>query len=108
MEVQLVVGIPLAWMTCTPIRTYETTYLYTGLSRIDTYTQKIQTLEGLPNGNVRFTERDFLDGVVPRVYSTEHVRVTEFANVPRVWKEEISLGEVYFYSQCGPRTPRKT
>ena len=108
MEVQLVSGVPLAWLTCTPIRTYETTYLYTGLSRIDTYLKKIQTLESLPNGNIKFTERDFADGVVPRVYSVEHVRVTDFAHVPRVWKEEVSPTEVYFYCQCGPRRSQKT
>jgi hypothetical protein len=108
MELEVTNGMNAAWLTCKPIGTYETTYLYTGLGRIDTHAQKIQTLECLESGHIYFKERDFDGGVVSRVYTTERVRITEYSRVPRVWKEELSPTEIYFYRQCGSLTPRKT
>lgn len=108
MDVEVFTSVPQAWATCSPIQTYETEYIYTGVSRIDTHAKKIQTLKVLDSGYIRFDERDFQGGVIPRVYATERVRVTVYAKVPRVWKEDLSPTEVYFYCQCGSRTSRKT
>lgn len=108
MELEVMDHMNPAWETCRPLASYETTYLYTGLGRIDTHLRKIQTLESLGSGHIYFKERDYAGGVVSRVYATERVRVTEYSAIPRVWKEELSPTEVYFYRQCGSLTPHKT
>ena len=79
--------------------TYETTYIYTGFSRYDTHKKTLARITVQPNGAWTFQESPCDTTVFSRGYHTELVRVTVYSESPRVWKEEISPHEVYFFQQ---------
>ena len=95
MELQITQEIP---RNLRPLRTYETKYLYTGFSRYDTEAKRLSTLKLQPNGKIMYTEQDY-SGSFSRGYHTELVRVTIYSEKPRMWSEELSPHDVYFFQQ---------
>ena len=71
--------------------------MYTGFGRVDTYRKKVILWKRLNDRNF-LTEAD-APNVLPRAYHTEHVRVSVYSEQPRVWKEERSPTDVYFFKQ---------
>lgn len=45
------------------------------------------------------------DTVFPRVYHVELVSVTVYSQSPRIWKEELSPDEIYFFEQQSVQQP---
>lgn len=96
---ELTNGIPEEWKG-KEIKTYETKYIYIGFRRLNTATNKIQTIEVNPDGTWMFQEEDNLhSGVLSRSYNTELVTITEYSQTPRVWSESIDSEQVYFFRQ---------
>ena len=95
MEVQVTKKVP---NNLRPMRTYETKYLYTGFSRYDTEAKRLSTLKVQPDGKIRYSEQDY-SGSFSRSYHTELVRVTIYSEKPKMWSEELSPHEVYFFQQ---------
>ena len=79
--------------------TYETRYIYTGMGRYDTEKKTIGRLIETSNGRLYYHEFPCTDTVFSRAYHTELVRVTVYSEKPRIWKEEVSPHEVYFFQQ---------
>ena len=80
-------------------QTYETLYIYTGYGKYDTERKVLMTMERLPNGNLRMKEAVYDPKVISRAFHSEMVRVTVYSENPRMWKEEISPVEIYFFKQ---------
>jgi hypothetical protein len=95
MEIRITQEIPTSMR---PLRSYETTYLYTGFSRYDTKAKCLSTITSMMNGKLFYSERDY-SGSFSRSYSTEHVRVTIYSENPKMWSEELSPGNAYFFQQ---------
>jgi hypothetical protein len=77
-----------------PGRSYETTFIYTGMGRVNTHTQTYQAFQH--TSTFLLFERPFKSGVISRAYSTELATVTEYSKNPRRWKEETVNGTFYF------------
>jgi hypothetical protein len=80
-------------------RTYETRYLYTGFGKYDTERNMVIRMEQLPNGNYYIQEAEYKPHAISRVYHTELVRVNVYQESPRIWSEELSPHEVYYFQQ---------
>ena len=80
-------------------QTYETTYIYTGYGKYDVDRKVLMTMERLPNGHLLMRETQHEPHVISRAFHTEMVRVTVYSENPRMWKEEISPVEIYFFKQ---------
>ena len=98
MEVQLVSELPPEYKTQKG-KTYETKYIYTGLRRYDTERKTLAHITGTPEGLIRIEETPCATEVFSRAYHTELVRVTVYSETPRVWKEELSPHEIYYFVQ---------
>ena len=97
MEIQITREVPPEYKQKAG-KTYETKYMYTGYSRYDTVRKTLaQIVE--QDGRFLYTESPCTDTVFSRVYSVELVRVTIYSDSPKVWKEELAPGEVFFYQQ---------
>ena len=81
-----------------PIRSYETKYIYTGFSRYDTEAKVISTIKITKDGKTLYSEQNY-SGSLSRSYYTELIRVTIYSEKPKVWSEELSPHEVYFFQQ---------
>ena len=79
--------------------TYETRYIYTGFSRYDTEKKTLTRIVVQPDGRWVFQESPCEATTFSRGYHTECVRVTVYSESPRIWKEELSPHEVYFFQQ---------
>ena len=80
--------------------TYETRFIYTGYSRLDTEKNILSRLKVASDNRILYSESDFPTGcVLPRAYHTEHARVTVYSQSPRIWKEELSWDVVYFFRE---------
>ena len=96
---ELTNGIPDEWKGKEG-KTYETKYIYIGFRRLNSVTNKIQTIEVNPDGTWTFQEEDNLNsGVLSRSYNTELVTVTEYSQSPRVWSESIDPEHIFFFRQ---------
>lgn len=80
--------------------TYETRYLYTGLSRYDVEKKTISQITQDEQGRIFYRETPYAGTVFSRGYATEMVRVTIFSESPRVWMEEVSPHEMTFFQQA--------
>lgn len=81
-------------------KTYETKYIYIGFRRLNSATNKIQTIEVNLGGTWTFQEEDNLhSGVLSRSYNTELMTVTEYSQSPRVWSESIDPDHIFFFRQ---------
>jgi len=89
---------PKEWVGRKPIESYETSFLYTGLSRYDTKKKIVSQLVRGPGG-ITYTETPCETSVFPRVYSTESARILIYSVSPKVWKEEVGLKDVHFFVQ---------
>lgn len=78
--------------------TYETVYVYTGLAKVDTVRKKVYVLTRDGDKHI-LTMRDLTEDILSRAYHAERVRVTVYSETPRVWKEEHSPNEIYFFKQ---------
>ena len=98
MEVRLHTHLPEEYKTVVPT-TYETQFLYTGMSRVDKTMSTLTTSQLLDNGNFLITEQPYEIGVLSRVYHVENVRIEVYSKQPKVWSEMISPTEVYFFTE---------
>ena len=74
-------------------------YVYTGYGKFDTERNMLMTMERLPNGHLLMKETRHDPQVISRAFHSEMVRVTVYSENPRMWKEEISPVEIYFFKQ---------
>ena len=81
-----------------PLRTYETRYLYTGFGRYDVEAKVFSRIE-LRGDTLIYSERETSDDCFSRGYHVENVRITVYSTSPRVWSEELSPDEVYFFRE---------
>jgi hypothetical protein len=79
--------------------THETVYIYTGFGKYDAQREMLMTMKRLPNGNLHVVETPHAPNVIGRGFHTELVRVTVYSENPRIWKEELSPVEIYFFKQ---------
>lgn len=98
MEVRLHKHLPEEYKSVVPT-TYETQFLYTGMSRVDKTKSTLTTTSMLDNGHLRITEEPYDIGVLSRVYHVEQVKVDIYSKEPKVWCEMISPTEVYFFME---------
>ena len=95
MEVEVALKMPIQ---LSPLSTYETKYVYTGFGKYDTERKKLIVMKK-KDGKIFITETDYTPHVISRGYYTELVRVTVYSENPKIWKEELSPSEVYFFKQ---------
>jgi hypothetical protein len=97
MEVEILTEIPPEWKSKQGT-TYETRYLYTGFSRYDIERLVFSKIE--KRGDQFFYhEVEMAEDCFPRSYHIEHVRVTVYSTSPRVWVEELSPDNLYFFRE---------
>lgn len=80
------------------MRTYETRFLQTGLSRYDTERKTLSNFR-LDGETILYSERVCETRTFSRVYAAEHVRVIVYSDSPKVWAEELSPQEIHFFQQ---------
>jgi hypothetical protein len=97
MEVQVLRHLPEAYRTKKP-RVYETRFVYTGMSHYDTE-RKVSVRIEVKNDKWIVHERPCPDTVFSRGYHTELVRVSVYSEQPRVWVEELSPHDLYFFAE---------
>lgn len=98
MEVRLHKQLPTQYTRVVPT-TYETQFLYTGMSRVDKTNSTLTTTRLLENGHLAITEQPYDIAVLSRVYHVEHAKVDVYSKNPKVWSEMISPTEVYFFEE---------
>jgi hypothetical protein len=97
MEVEILTEIPAEWKSKQGT-IYETRYLYTGFSRYDIERLVFSKIE--KRGDKFFYhEVEMVEDCFPRSYHVEHVRVTVYSTSPRVWVEELSPDNLYFFRE---------
>jgi hypothetical protein len=101
MEVRILKEAPIEWKYRQPLETYDTRFLYIGFSRYDT-TKKTLSNFKVENQTILYSETPQEQHCLSRCYSTEHVRVTIYSKLPRVWKEEVGIEEVHFFLEKHP------
>lgn len=80
-----------------PIETYETQFLYVGLSRYDIVKKTLSSIVRSP-GKTVYTETPY-EGSLARCYITEHATVSVYSLNPRVWKEDMGVNDQTFFVQ---------
>jgi hypothetical protein len=98
MIIQMSDGIPSSYQKKKPIKTYETTFLYTGISRYNTTTKTLSNFE-LKEDKVFYKEVPYEGTVFSRSYNAEPVRMIIYSEQPKVWAEELSPFHVHFFQQ---------
>lgn len=96
MEIKLLPNLPYNYSK--PIRTYETRFVYVGFSKYDAQRKILSKMEE-KEGKIYLTEYTNVPNVFPRAYHTEMVRVNVYSESPRVWSEEVSPFEIYFFQE---------
>lgn len=91
-------GVPDAFRTSKG-STYETRFLYVGLSRYDTEKKVLSRIVEEPDGRWMYHACPCTQTSFHRAYHTELVRVTVYSESPRIWSETLSPHEVYFFQQ---------
>jgi hypothetical protein len=81
-----------------PLATYETEYIYTGLSWLNSAKKTLCKLVE-KDGKLFYTEAPWNGSVLSRGYHTELVRVTTYSENPRMWKEETSPHQQHFFHE---------
>jgi hypothetical protein len=102
MEVRMTSLPPSEWATKKPIETYETQFLYVGLSRYDTTKKTLSSIVRSP-GKTIYTETAY-DGSLARCYITEFATITIYSKSPRVWKEDMGVRNQTFFVQQPTQT----
>ena len=95
MKVTISSTIPTRWRSAKPIQSYDTHFLYIGVERYDTVAKTLSyfTSDG-DYGQTPCQQTTFSSG-----YATEPVRVTLYSESPRVWSEELSPEELFFFHE---------
>jgi len=101
MEIQILNQVPMEWKHRKPIETYDTQFLYIGFSRYDTTKKTLSNFQ-INNQSILYSETPHTNQCFSRCYSTEHVRVTIYSVLPRVWKEEVGIDELHFFLEKQP------
>lgn len=96
MRIALVDSLPV--MYTTPIRTYETRYIYTGFRRYDVEAKTLSSIQVI-NDTLEYTEQPYTETIFSRGYFTELVRVSIYSESPRVWVEELAPGQQHIFQQ---------
>ena len=81
-----------------PMRTYETRYIYTGFGRYDVEAGLFSRIEKRGKSTF-YSEMKTSDDCFPRGYHVEHVRITVYSESPRMWSEELSPHDIYFFRE---------
>jgi hypothetical protein len=84
--------------TMKPLHTYETRYVYTGFGRYDIEANLFSRIE-MRGDKMFYSESKTTNECFPKGYNVECVRVTVYSKAPRMWSEEISPHEIYFFRE---------
>jgi hypothetical protein len=95
MKVAISTTLPAEWKKTKPIHSYDTHFLYTGVERYDTATKTLSSF----TSDGEYTQRPCTDTSFSSSYANEAVRVTIYSESPRVWSEELSPHDVFFFTQ---------
>ena len=96
MKVQVTMSPPT---NTKPLETYETTFVYTGLSRLDTKKKKIVQIQPGDENHLLIQEVPWEGTILSRSYHTENVRVTVYSTKPHAWSETLDPRTTYFFSE---------
>ena len=89
-------SLPSEWAARKPLETYETQFLYVGLSRYNTTKKTLSSIVSTGTGTV-YTETPYADAQLARCYVSEFVTVSVYSLSPRVWKEDMGVdGQTVF------------
>jgi hypothetical protein len=99
MRVSLSRRVPEEWTTKKPLESYETQYIYVGFRRYDKLKRCISSIYKNDDGTIEYHMAPYENSVFARSYSSENVRVNIYSQSPRVWSEELSPHEVFFFVQ---------
>ena len=96
MEIKILESLPSTYKN-TAGKSYETRYIYTGFRRYDIEKKTLSTIQVEDGGRILYSEHLLDTTVFSRDYHTEMVRVTTYSDSPKVWCEELSPDERYFF-----------
>lgn len=89
-------SLPSKWATAKPLETYETQFLYVGLSRYNTTKKTLSSIVKTPTKTV-YTETPYADAQLARCYVSEFATISVYCLSPRVWKEDMGVdGQTVF------------
>ena len=91
-------SLPAEWATRKPVERYETQFLYVGLSRYDTVKKTLSNFNRTEDGKVVYTETPY-SGTLARCYVSEYATISVYSLNPRVWKEDMGVGDQTFFVQ---------
>ena len=100
MKVTISSAIPTRWRSAKPIHSYDTHFLYIGVERYDMVAKTLSYFTS--DGDYAYMpcpQTTFSSG-----YATEPVRVTLYSESPRVWSEELSPQELFFFHELTPQS----
>ena len=96
MEITMTTSLPSKWTAVKPLETYETQFLYVGLSRYNT-TKKTLSSIVTTGATTVYTETPYATGSLARCYVSEFATVSVYCLSPRVWKEDMGVdGQTVF------------
>lgn len=98
MEVRLSSSLSPEFASKRPLKSYETRYLYTGLSRYNVETKMLSTIT-INNNTLVYKETKFEGTTFSRSYSAEQVRIDIYSENPKIWSETLSPHTVHFFQQ---------
>ena len=98
MEIKILETLPLTYKN-TAGKSYDTRYVYTGFKRYDIEKKILSEMKVEKDNRILYSEQVIDTTVFPRDYHTEMVRVTIYSDSPKVWCEELSPDERYFFVQ---------
>ena len=102
MEICLSTTLPSKYADMPPLETYETRFIYIGLSRFDVHKKRLSKMITHSKTHICYTESFVAFPVFTRGYHTEMATVRVYSESPRVWSEELSPGEIHFFFQQQP------
>lgn len=97
MQVKILYSVPDEYKSVKG-KTYETKYIYIGMSRYDPEKKTLTKFVEGANG-ISMHETPCEHATFARGYHTELVRVTVYSESPRIWKEEIAPHVAHFFQQ---------
>jgi hypothetical protein len=98
MKISISSSIPPKWRVIKPVRSYETNFIYIGVQRYNTFTKAMSSIERTGD-TLTYKEEPCTQPTFSSSYANEPVRVTVYSESPRVWSEELSPHEVFFFVQ---------
>lgn len=97
MDIEIQSSIPQGWKL-KPERSYETRYIYIGFGRYDVEANLFSRIERQEK-RILYHETKSSAECFSRGYHVEAVRITLYSSSPRVWTEEVSPNEIYFFRE---------